>query len=399
MLSGKKIILGVSGSIAAYKAAYLVRDLVKSGADVKVILTKAASDFITPLTFSTLSKNSVYTEFYNAESGDWHNHVDLGLWADLMLIAPASANTISKMANGICDNFLLATYLSAKCPVFTAPAMDLDMYAHAATQDNIVKLKEHGVSIIDAEDGELASGLIGKGRLAEPDTIVNVVSSFLEKKKDFLNKSILITSGPTIEKIDPVRFISNHSSGKMGSALANEFTERGASVTVVSGPVSHEVVYNASRIEQINSAEEMYQASKKHSINADIVIFAAAVADYTPRAVADQKIKKAGSEMAIELIKTKDIAFELGKNKKEGQLFVGFALETNNETFHAQEKLNKKNLDYIVLNSLNDKGAGFKHETNKITIFSKKGDSKAYELKSKMEVAKDIVNEISNSIY
>ena len=399
MLQGKKIILGVCGSIAAYKSALLVRLLVKEGAEVKVIMTASASDFITPLTLSTLSRNPVYSRFVKDDTGQWNNHVDLGLWADLMVIAPASANTLAKMANGLCDNLLLATYLSARCPVYIAPAMDLDMYMHPATQRNLSLLKDYGNSIIDATHGELASGLVGQGRMAEPEEILQEVKSFFDKKKALTGKKVLITAGPTYEAIDPVRFIGNHSSGKMGYALAHHMALNGAQVTLVSGPSQQSVDHENIELVKVTSAREMYDACMQYFPDADIAVLSAAVADYKPAHTADQKIKKKTNSLTLELVKTQDIAASLGKLKKNGQFTVGFALETENELDNAQNKIKSKNFDLIVLNSLNDKGAGFGHDTNKISIIDKQNNVRNFELKSKTDVAKDIINTIIEVIH
>lgn len=394
MLKGKKIIVGVTGSIAAYKAAFLVRLLVKAEAEVKVIMTSAAEEFITPLTLSTLSKNPVLSQFTTGNEGLWNNHVDLGLWADAFVIAPASANTIGKMANGLCDNLLLATYLSARCPVFIAPAMDLDMYQHPSVLANLDKLRSFSNIIIDAEDGELASGLSGVGRLAEPEQIVEKLQVFFDSKKKLKGKKVLITAGPTYEAIDPVRFIGNHSSGKMGYAIAGAALDQGALVTLISGPTHLPSPSSEINLIRVTSGNEMYEEAQKVYGETDINIFAAAVADYAPKTIADQKIKKAGEFMSIELGKTIDIAKTLGASKKVGQLNVGFALETENEVFHAQEKIASKNFDMIVLNSLNHHGAGFGHETNKVSIIDKANNIQDFELKSKTEVAQDIINAI-----
>ncbi|GAA0188222.1 bifunctional phosphopantothenoylcysteine decarboxylase/phosphopantothenate--cysteine ligase CoaBC [Fulvivirga kasyanovii] len=399
MLQGKKIILGVCGSIAAYKSALLVRLLVKEGAEVKVIMTASASDFITPLTLSTLSRNPVYSRFVKDDTSQWNNHVDLGLWADLMVIAPASANTLAKMANGLCDNLLLATYLSARCPVYIAPAMDLDMYMHPSTQRNLSLLKDYGNSIIDATHGELASGLVGQGRMAEPEEILQEVKSFFDKKKALTGKKVLITAGPTYEAIDPVRFIGNHSSGKMGYALAHHMALNGAQVTLVSGPSQQSVDHENIELVKVTSALEMYDACMQYFPDADIAILSAAVADYKPAHTADQKIKKKTNSLTLELVKTQDIAASLGKLKKNGQFTVGFALETENELDNAQNKIKSKNFDLIVLNSLNDKGAGFGHDTNKISIIDKQNNVRNFELKSKTDVAKDIINTIIEVIH
>jgi phosphopantothenoylcysteine decarboxylase / phosphopantothenate---cysteine ligase len=395
MLKNKKILLAVSGSIAAYKTAIIVRLFIKEGAEVKVIMTEAATDFISPLTLSTLSKNSVHSSVSNEDS--WNNHVELGLWADVMIVAPATANTLAAMANGICNNMLLAAYLSARCPVFFAPAMDLDMWVHPATQSNINKLISYGNQMIDVADGELASGLFGKGRMAEPEEIVQVISKYFESKsiQNFKGKKVLITSGPTVEAIDPVRFISNHSTGKMGKAIAEELASQGAEITFISGPVNEYPRSEKMNLVKVKSAEEMYQAALLNFSEADIVILTAAVADYRPAVTASEKIKKKGDDgMNIELIKTKDIAAELGKIKKGNQIFVGFALETENVKENAQKKLSSKNLDFVVLNNLKDQGAGFGYDTNKITIIDKYGNSEEFSLKSKKEVAFDIAHKI-----
>lgn len=394
MLRGKRVILGVSGSIAAYKSAQVIRLLIKAGAEVKVLMTKSAHDFITPLTLSTLSKNPVLTEFVKDDSGQWNNHVELGLWADMLLIAPATANTIAKLANGICDNLLCATYLSARCPVALAPAMDLDMFRHPTTISNIEKLISFGNVIIDAEHGELASGLIGKGRMAEPERIFEFVDKSFESSGPLKGKKVLITAGPTFEAIDPVRFIGNHSSGKMGFRIAEEAANLGAEVTLVSGPTNQKIKHPQVNLINVTTAKEMLESCTEHYNESNISILAAAVADYKPTVKADQKIKKSGETLNIELTKNPDIAAELGKNKRHGQFNVGFALETENEKANAREKLVKKNFDMIVLNSLNDKGAGFSNDTNKITIIDKNNSVMDYELKNKSEVAKDILQAI-----
>lgn len=393
MLKGKKILLGVTGSIAAYKAALLVRLLVKQGAEVKVIMTESAATFITPLTLATLSKNAVHIDFVQNKAGEWNNHVELGLWADILLIAPASANTLSKCVSGACDNLLIATYLSARCPVVFSPAMDLDMYAHPTTVSNLAKLSSFGNLIIDAESGELASGLDGKGRMAEPEHIVAFLENHFGQNLPIKGKNVMITAGPTQEAIDPVRFISNHSSGKMAYAIAEQFQKAGASVTVVSGPVNIPVPVHV-EVVSVKSASEMLEVSLKYNDKADVMIFAAAVADYAPAEVADQKIKKSDDTFSLKMSKTKDIALELGKLKKNNQLSVGFALETNNEEENAMKKVVKKNFDFIVLNSLQDKGAGFRYDTNKIKILRKDGSISDFPLKSKTEVAKDILAEV-----
>jgi phosphopantothenoylcysteine decarboxylase/phosphopantothenate--cysteine ligase len=391
-LKGKKILVGVSGSIAAYKSALLVRLLVKAEAQVKVIMTASATEFITPLTLATLSKNPVLSAFTQNESGEWNNHVELGLWADAMVIAPATARTISKCANGNCDDLLTAVYLSARCPVFFAPAMDLDMFHHPSTQHNINTLMGYGNHLITPEFGELASGLVGDGRLAEPETIVQVLSSHFAKQPAAQSKRVLITAGPTVEPIDPVRFISNRSSGKMGYAIAEAFAAAGALVTLVSGPTDLELHHPNIRKVDVESANQMFEAAQIEFEGSNLVIFAAAVADYTPRHVANQKIKKQGESMSLDLAKTIDIAGTLGKTKKSGQILIGFALETEREQEYAMDKLTRKNLDYIILNSLNDPGAGFAHDTNKITVIDKDKHVQQFDLKSKDEVAQDILN-------
>ncbi len=392
-MKGKKIVIGITGGIAAYKTAYLVREFIKNDAEVKVLMTSAAKEFITPLTMATLSKNPVLVDFFNPENGDWNSHVDLGLWADAMVIAPATANTLAKMNYGIADNLLLTSYLSAKCPVFFAPAMDLDMYRHPATQKNINDLIHRGHICIDADSGELASGLTGKGRMAEPLEIFNTVKDYFYKKQSLQGKKVLITAGPTHEAIDPVRFIGNYSSGKMGYALAEECKMRGADVTLVSGPVSISKP-DGVKVIDVKSASEMLEACLQNFPDTDIAIMNAAVADYTPAYSADKKIKRTKDDMFIELKPTKDIAAELGKIKKKHQTLIGFALETDNEEKNASGKLKKKNLDFIVLNSLQDKGAGFGYDTNKISILYQDNNIKKFELKSKHEVAKDIIDEI-----
>ena len=398
MLKGKHIILGVTGSIAAYKAATLTRLLVKEGANVKVVMTPLAKEFITPLTMATLSKSPIMVDFYNPENGDWNSHVDLGLWADLYLIAPASANTIGKMAGGIADNLLLTTYLSAKCPVMVAPAMDLDMYKHPATQRNLKVLQSFGNIIIEPESGELASGLIGKGRMEEPERIVAFIADYFARQEDFKGKKVVVTEGPNYEKIDPVRFIGNYSSGKMGLAIAEEFAGRGAEVVLVCGPVNLKTSHPAIRRVDVESAAQMYEVTSKEFVNSDVAVLSAAVADFTPKEKADHKIKRGKDDLLLELLPTKDIAAELGRIKTASQLLVGFALETNDEEVNALSKMQRKNLDMIVLNSLNDKGAGFSVDTNKVTILDKAGDKTVYELKTKVEVAKDIVDQIASRL-
>ena len=400
VLSGKKIVLGVSGGIAAYKTATLVRLFIKAGAHVQVIMTPASKDFVTPLTLSTLSKNPVHSTFYNEEdeNAQWNNHVELGLWADLMIIAPATANTLSKMANGNCDNLLIATYLSAKCPVYFAPAMDLDMYKHQSTIATFTILKQFGNIIIPAETGELASGLSGEGRMAEPENIITFLEADLESKLPLKGKKILITAGPTYEAIDPVRFIGNHSSGKMGFDIANTAANLGAEVILVSGPSHCTVKNNAINLIKVVSAHEMYVACHEYFKNVDVAIAAAAVADYKPKNVANQKIKKSEASLSIELEKTKDILASLGEEKKK-QFLIGFALETENEIENAKLKIQKKNLDLIVLNSLQDEGAGFGKPTNKITFIDSNFNIEPMELKSKEEVANDIINKVIQHFY
>lgn len=397
VLQGKKIILGISGSIAAYKAAVLSRLFVKAGAEVKVIMTSGAKDFIQPLTLATLTKNPVYSEFVKNQSGEWNNHVELGLWADLIIIAPATANTIAKMANGLCDNLLLATYLSARCPVMVAPAMDLDMWLHKATQRNLSKIIQYGNLIVEPKTGELASGLNGKGRMAEPEEIISAVELFFSNQQLLFNKKVLITAGPTVEPIDPVRFISNHSSGKMGFAIAETMANMGAHVVLVSGPTQCKTAHKNITVVPVNTAAQMAQVCLAYFKDIDIAVMSAAVADYSPAVVSNSKIKKQHDDaITITLNKTTDILKSLGQVKNNNQILVGFALETNNEIEHAQQKLVQKNADIIVLNSLNDTGAGFAVNTNKITVLHKNGKQHAYELKDKKQVAMDIVNEIIN---
>ena len=392
MLKGKKILLGVSGSIAAYKSAVLTRLLVKEGAEVQIIMTESAKDFITPLTLSTLSKKPVLSVFADSETGLWNNHVDLGIWADAFIVAPATAKVISGFANGYSNDLLSTTYLSARCPVFIAPAMDLDMYQHPATQKNLSTLSEYGNIIINPEFGELASGLVGSGRLAEPEAIVGVLEKHFALKPVAKGKRVLITAGPTVEPIDPVRFISNRSSGKMGYAIAEAFSNAGAQVMLVSGPVSISLKNGDIQLIKVETAAEMNAAVTENFGSQDLIIFAAAVADYTSKTVAPQKIKKSSSEMTIDLVKTTDIAGTLGPLKNDNQLIMGFALETENEMANAMDKLTRKNFDYIVLNSLNDSGAGFAHDTNKISVIDKYGAVDEFSLKSKKEVALDILN-------
>lgn len=391
-LKGKKIILGITGSIAAYKAAIITRLMIKAGAEVQVIMTPAGKEFITPVTLSTLTGKPVISEFFTANDGTWHSHVDLGLWADAMLIAPATAATIGKMANGIADNMLVTTYLSSKTPVFVAPAMDLDMLKHPTTQRNIHLLRTYGNTIIEPTEGELASHLHGKGRMEEPDKIVEILDTYFGKQKDLSKKKILITAGPTYEKIDPVRFIGNYSSGKMGFALAEACAERGAEVTLVTGPVALSCTSNIRRID-VESASEMYREALDRFPEMDAAILCAAVADYRPETYSDKKIKREKTgNISLTLVQNKDIASALGQIKQSHQCLVGFALESHEEEAHAIDKMQRKNLDFIVLNSLKDKGAGFKVDTNKITILAKNGTKIKYELKSKKEVATDILN-------
>jgi len=397
MLKGKKIVLGITGSIAAYKAAYLTRTLIKKGAEVQIVMTPAGKEFITPVTLSALTGKPVVSEFFTANDGTWHSHVDLGLWADAMIIAPATAATIGKMANGIADNMLITTYLSMKAPVFIAPAMDLDMYAHPSTQKNITTLISFGNYIIEPASGFLASKLEGKGRMEEPDEIVNQLEAFFSKENKLSKKKILITAGPTYEKLDPVRYIGNYSSGKMGFALAEACASRGAEVLLISGPVNLSVNHPNIRRIDVESADQMYDNATRLFPEVDGAILCAAVADYKPAVFSENKIKrKEGDAMSVELVPNPDIAAALGKMKKEGQVIAGFALETNNEEQNAQNKLKKKNLDFIVLNSMNDAGAGFKTDTNKITILFPNNSKKDFPLKSKAVVANDIADELEN---
>ena len=393
MLKDKNIIIGVCGSIAAYKSATLVRLLVKAGANVKVILTADAANFITPLTLATLSKNPVYTQYFEEETGVWSNHVELGLWADYLLLAPASANTMAKMATGLCDNLLTAVYLSAKCPVLFAPAMDLDMWAHQTTQQNVAQLSSYGNILIPPGSGELASGLHGQGRMAEPEEILDFLIQYIRKDLPLLGIKVLVTAGPTYEAIDPVRFIGNHSSGKMGFAIADHFSRLGAEVTLVTGPTAEKSSTTLQRIDVVSAADMLEVCQAEFSANR-IIVMSAAVADYTPVHAASQKIKKTDSTFQLQLKKTTDILATLGNQKSEKQILVGFALETEQEEMHAKGKLLKKNLDLIILNSLNDQGAGFKKDTNKITIFNQALKKTVFETKSKTEVAKDICLEI-----
>jgi len=398
ILSGKKILLGISGGIAAYKSAILVRLFIKSGAEVKVVMTPDAKDFITPLTLSTLSKNPVHSSFTSEDEDEtWNNHVELGMWADLIIVCPATANTLSKMANGNCDNLLIAVYLSAKCPVYFAPAMDLDMYKHQSTKDSIAKLEKNGNILIPVESGELASGLVGEGRLAEPESIINFIEADIMKSLPLRGKKILVTAGPTYEAIDPVRYISNHSSGRMGYEIAKKAVELGAKVFLVSGPSNQEISNHSIDLLKVVTSQEMHAEVLNHFNDVDVVIMAAAVSDFKPKDFSNKKIKKGNIQPKIELEKTKDILLELGKLKKN-QFLVGFALENENEVENSIKKLKDKNLDLIVLNSLNDKGAGFGTETNKITIINKKEEKTNFDLKDKSEVAEDILNHIITQI-
>jgi phosphopantothenoylcysteine decarboxylase/phosphopantothenate--cysteine ligase len=397
-LKGKNIILGITGGIAAYKSAFLTRLLIKEGAEVKIVITPLGKEFITPVTLATLSKNTVLSDFFKHDDGEWNSHVDLGIWADLMIIAPATANTMAKMAHGICDNLLLTTYLSARCPVMIAPAMDLDMFSHPATLKNIETLKEYGNIIIEPGKGELASGLEGKGRMEEPENIVEKITEFFNSEKKKINKKVLVTAGPTYEKIDTVRFIGNYSSGKMGYAIADELANRGAEVTLVSGPVSISPKNKKINVISVESAEQMYSACIDRFDKMDAAILSAAVADFTPKEKYSTKIKRGDADLKIDLLPTKDIAAELGKRKSADQILVGFALESENEVDNALRKLDKKNLDFIVLNSLQDKGAGFNFDTNKISILEKDNKIKNFELKSKQEAAIDIVDALYNKI-
>lgn len=398
MLAGRKIILGVCGGISAYKCATLVRLLVKSGAEVKVIMTPSAHQFITPLTLATLSKNPVLTSFEKEKTGEWNNHVELGIWADAMIIAPATANMIAKIANGICDNLLLATYLSARCPVWLAPAMDLDMLQHPSTTANLEKIRSFGNLMIEPGYGELASGLTGTGRMAEPEDIFNQIAFFLNKDQKLKGKKVLVTAGPTYEAIDPVRFIGNHSTGKMGFAIAEELAQQGAIVNLIAGPTHQQARHPGITVREVVSAEEMYNACTAVFDKSDIAVLAAAVADYRPANASTEKIKKNGS-LSLELTRTRDIAESLGKLKTKNQFVVGFALETNDEQENALKKLKAKNFDLIVLNSLNDPGAGFGHDTNKIAIFDRQHKMTTFTLKDKKAVAKDIVNAIVENLH
>lgn len=396
MLHGKKILLGITGSIAAYKTAILTRLLVKEGAEVRIIMTPAAKDFVTPLSLSTLSKNEVLIGL--SENDAWSNHVMLGRWADMMLIAPLSCNTLAKMANGICDNLLMAVYLSATCPVAVAPAMDEDMWHHTTTKTNLEKIRMNGIQVLPVEHGELASGLVGEGRMSEPETIIQWLKQYFSAKMELYGKKALVSAGPTYESIDPVRFIGNHSSGKMGIAIATELKNRGAEVTLVLGPTDIQPDLGL-KLVRVSSAGEMFDACNKAFVESDIAVMTAAVADYTPVNKADQKIKKTEAEFSLQLTKTKDILKSLGEQKKKHQFLVGFALETENESANAAKKLKNKNADLIILNSLNDAGAGFGYDTNKITIFDKDGGIREFETKSKKAVAVDIVNTIIQKIH
>ncbi|MEA2042135.1 MAG: bifunctional phosphopantothenoylcysteine decarboxylase/phosphopantothenate--cysteine ligase CoaBC [Bacteroidota bacterium] len=394
-MKNKHIIVGITGGIAAYKAAILVRLLIKSGATVQVLMTDIAKKFVTPLTMATLSKRPVLTEFFNPENGEWNSHVDLGLSADAFVIAPATANTMAKAASGIADNLLLTTYLSSRCPVFWAPTMDLDMYKHPATQESMHVLTKHGDKLIEPDTGELASGLSGEGRMAEPERIFETLNTFFSVHTELSGKNVLITAGPTYEAIDPVRFIGNRSSGKMGYALAEAAAQRGAEVTLISGPVALTAKHSGIHVVDVETAEEMYHETTKQFERSDVVIFAAAVADYKPAVVAENKLKKTDNQKTMTLEPTIDIAGSLAAKKKEGILTVGFALETDNEMVNAKRKIEKKNFDFIVLNSLKDKGAGFSHDTNKVTIVDRNNKIQEFELKSKLQVAEDILNKIS----
>jgi phosphopantothenoylcysteine decarboxylase/phosphopantothenate--cysteine ligase len=396
-MNGKKIILGVTGSIAAYKAAFLVRAIMKAGAEVQVVMTPSAKEFITPLTLATLSRKPVISEFFSNRDGTWNSHVDLGIWADAMLIAPATASTTGKMANGIADNMLVTTYLSCKAPVFIAPAMDLDMFAHQATQQNFDKLRSYGNIIIEPETGELASGLEGKGRMSEPAYIVDVLKDFFRRREILCGKKVLITAGPTYEKIDPVRFIGNYSSGRMGFALAEAFAKRGADVTVITGPVLLKTQHGGIKRIDVESADEMYEAAVKHFPESDCAVLCAAVADYKPESKSAEKIKRENNaEMTIRLVNNRDIAARLGEMKQPWQTLVGFALEMENAVSNAREKLKRKNLDLIVLNSLTDKGACFGVDTNKVTLIDKNGNTVAVPLKPKTEIADETVDYLIN---
>ncbi len=398
ILKDKNILIGVTGSIAAYKTALLIRCLVKEGANVKVVMTEMAKQFITPLTLATLCKNPILVDFYNPENGDWNSHVSIGLWADLYVIAPCSANTMGKMVTGVADNLLLTTYLSAKCPVAVAPAMDLDMYKHPSTQSNLNMLKERGVFIIEPASGELASGLEGKGRMEEPEVLVSHIKYIFSTNGSLKGKRVLITAGPTQESIDPVRYISNHSSGKMGYALAQAAANRGAQVDLISGPVSIKISHPAINVINVVTANEMFEQTKSCYISADIAIMCAAVADFTVASPAQNKVKREKEDYNITLTPTQDIAAWAGRNKSEGKLLIGFALETDTEFENAKSKLEKKGLDMIVLNSMQDRGAGFGYDTNKVTLIFKDSEPKYFSVKSKSQVAVDIIDNIENLI-
>ena len=396
-LQGKRILVGVTGSIAAYKTAILTRLLIKSGAEVQLVATTSALDFITPLTLATLSKRPVLSAFFEKNTGQWHNHVELGLWADLFLVAPLSANTLAKFAQGGCDNLLTATYLSCRCPVMLAPAMDLDMYEHPSVRANLEKVASFGNSVLDAETGELASGLSGQGRMMEPEHILEQVIQFFNPKKDFLGKKVLITLGPTQEALDPVRFLSNHSSGKMGYALAKAFEAQGGAVTLVAGPVSLKLDESRFEVHRVTTAAEMFEAAKSLHEQMDVVVFAAAVADFRPENAAVQKIKKAGEELTLRLVPNVDLAFELGKTKSTKQIHVGFALETEQEEANAKAKLERKNFDLVVLNSATEDGVGFKHDTNQVRIFHKGGNEVQSALLPKDVIAELILEEVKKA--
>lgn len=394
MLTGKKILIGITGGIAAYKIPILVRLLKKAGAEVQILFSPMAHEFVTPLTLSTLSGNPILTDFHKPETGEWNSHVELGMWADLFIVAPVTASTMGKMVNGIADNLLVTTYLSAKCPVVLAPAMDLDMYKHPSTKENVFRLKSFGHTIIEPTVGELASGLCGEGRMEEPEELFRIIHDLLKKKAELESKTVLITAGPTYEAIDPVRFIGNYSSGLMGYSLAKEAASRGAKVVLISGPTHLAIDHPNIHLIRVKSADEMYKVSVENFPNSDIAILSAAVADYKPAQMVSKKIKKSSETPEIKLIKTLDILAELGRRKTKNQLLVGFALETDNELENAKKKLKNKNLDFIVLNSLNDKGAGFGHTTNKVTIIDKYQNMDVFELKSKNEVAVDIIQKV-----
>lgn len=396
-LNGKRILVGVTGSIAAYKTAILTRLLIKSGAEVQLIATTSALDFITPLTLATLSKRPVLSAFFEKNSGQWNNHVELGLWADLFLVAPLSANTLAKFAQGGCDNLLSATYLSSRCPVMLAPAMDLDMYQHPSVKANLEKVASFGNIVLDAETGELASGLSGQGRMMEPEHILEKVIQFFNPKQDFLGKKVLITLGPTQEALDPVRFLSNHSSGKMGYALAKAFEAQGAAVSLVSGPVSLKLDESRFQVHRVTTATEMFEAAKSLHAQMDVVVFAAAVADFRPENAAHQKIKKAGEELTLRLVPNVDLAFELGKTKNAKQIHVGFALETEQGEANAKAKLERKNFDLVVLNSATEEGVGFKHDTNQVRIFHKGGNDVQSALLPKEAIAQLILEEVKKA--